>query len=206
MPSNHLVCQAGVYFSAPLVWTMSTLNFLHRLCCLTTVRSLHFPSLVPEFVGLLDNECCQKKRNGPRLLSFFLSFVHSRKKAISCTLESLRLVFNSDFCAFSSDIFSSSLFCANLRPDEVKGDSFHPSFLLFIWQTEKREVNIHSFTLSPVSVCVCLFYVFSSIPNVTAMKMMTATPSTIARQLSSIDRRPYFLAPSISPVWRTDFD
>lgn len=50
--------------------------------------------------------------------------------------------------------------------------------------------------------CVCLLF----IPNVNTMKMMTATPSSIAIQLSTIDRRPYFLAPSISPVWRTDLD
>lgn len=62
---------------------------------------------------------------------------------------------------------------------------------------------MHSFTLSLVSAFdVCL----SSIPIVNTTKMMTATPSSIATQLSSIERRPYFLAPSISPVWRTVLD
>lgn len=41
---------------------------------------------------------------------------------------------------------------------------------------------------------------------VKTMKMMTATPSRMARQLSSIDRRPYFRAPAMSPVWSTDLD
>lgn len=38
------------------------------------------------------------------------------------------------------------------------------------------------------------------------MKMITATPSGIDRELSSTDRRWYFRAPSVSPVWRTDLD
>lgn len=53
-------------------------------------------------------------------------------------------------------------------------------------------------------VCTCIM--FPSIPIVNTTKMMTATPSSIAIQLSTIDRRPYFLAPAISPVWRTDLD
>lgn len=35
---------------------------------------------------------------------------------------------------------------------------------------------------------------------------MTATPTSIATQLSTMERRPYFLAPSTSPECRTVLD
>ena len=46
----------------------------------------------------------------------------------------------------------------------------------------------------------------SFLPIVDTMKTMTATPSSMERQLSSIERRPYFLAPATSPVCSIDLD
>lgn len=122
VPSNRLVCQAGVYFSAPLVWTMSTLNFLHRMCCLMTrhykaVCSLHFPSFsFLLFLSLWGYWTMSVARTRETACGFFPFFFLSStaEKAISCTLESHRLVFNSDFVLFhlqNNIFFLLSLLC-----------------------------------------------------------------------------------------------
>lgn len=120
----------------------------------------------------------------------------ARKVEIACHLcLSPRL--SSDRC------FPSSLLC-KLELSCCKG-SLLPSWLYWASGRQKRgEIQAHIFSSSPFVPDFLLW--LSSIPNVNTMKMMTATPSRIARQLRSMERRPYFLAPSTSPVWRTDLD
>lgn len=135
---------------------------------------------------------------------FFLFFFRSvaenktnKNKTLSRTWESLRLV-----CAFSSSNWHPSS-CENLRWRKRRLLSSHFS-LLHLWEQNRQRKKL---IYTELHWDFCVFVPFlPRIPIVTATKMITATPSTIARALSNIDRRPYFLAPSASPVWRTVLD
>lgn len=82
--------------------------------------------------------------------------------------------------------------------DLVKLTIFSPRFIDSLKKDRKRKLSKKWTYL--------LSYILLYVPIVKTMKMMTATPSRMARQLSSIDRRPYFRAPAMSPVWSTDLD
>lgn len=117
--------------------------------------------------------------------------------------EFLQLFFYSDFVLFHPRFDFFSLLCKlEIRCSLRRFSSLFRS-LLGLWRTEKRQVKMHSFALGFASAFVSWIFF---IPIVNTTKMMTATPRSIARQLSSIERRPYFFAPSISPVWRILLD
>lgn len=163
----------------------------------TVACGFFFPSLYLSLWG----ECCPEKkkwRNSLQLLFFSSLWVHSRKKLVPQSL--FILFFNSDFVLWhlKTTLFS-SLFCANLRSDEVWGLHFSAHYA--VSERGEREIKTEVHTLNED-----MFNVSPFVPIVTTVKMMTATPSSIARQLNSIDRRPYFRAPAMSPVWRTVLD
>lgn len=187
--NNRCVC-----FSAT-IW-LTFYDLMLQLCG----AFIFFPWFGSWVCGVIRRERCQKKEKH-HATSFNIRPSPSQQKKQRVRVSSV-LFFNSDFVLFhlQSGTFP-PLSSVQIGAQMQLRDSDHPS--THCWASErqrKREIMTHGYIVSASNLCL------SAVPIVSTTKMMTATPSSIAKQLSSMERRPYFLAPAISPVWRTELD